>query len=743
MSFCFDAPRSCFLVLEVANTGYNVIMNNKTRRPADNRRIQAEAPERQDILNLFEDQGRPLQRREIVERLNVLSDDSREILRRRLKAMVRDGQLVKNRRNAYGLPAKMDLIAGRISAHKDGYGFVMPDDGESDLYLSSRQMRSVLHGDRVLASVVGIDARGRREGAVREILERAHERIVGLFVEDSGIARVVPDDPRINQDILVAVKDTLGARPGQIVVAEILQQPGERKPPLGRVVEILGKSGAPGMATEIAIRNFGLPHEWPDGVENEAEAFGDSVTEAMCEGKRDLRDLPLVTIDGADARDFDDAVYAKRSKNGWRLVVAIADVSSYVKPGSLLDEEAKKRATSVYFPGRVIPMLPEALSNGLCSLKPDVDRLCLVCDMSINEAGIVTRSRFDTAVMRSQARLTYQQVWDWLVSGTAEIQPGAAEVSASLKDLYSLYKAFRRARTKRGAIDFESTEVQFQFDERGAVADILPYERNDAHMLIEECMITANVQAAGFLLRNQLPAPFRAHEPPQPDRLESLEQFLRGLGIRVPWKSRPEPRDFENIVQQVKGREDKPLIMAVLLRAQSLATYQAQNTGHFGLALEAYAHFTSPIRRYPDLAVHRAIRYVNENRGARGYPWSREQMDKVCEKCSHLSRRAEEAERDVNDRLKAYFMEQHIGDVFKGLVTGVTSFGLFVEIIQNHVSGLVHITSLPNDYYHFDPVVHRLTGDRTGKVYQLAQKVSVKVMAVNVDERKIDFELVK
>jgi len=718
-------------------------MNNKIKTNGEDGHIDADAPERQEILSLLEDQGRPMQRREIVERLNVVSDDSREILRRRLKAMVRDGQLVKNRRNAYGLPARMDLIAGRVSAHKDGYGFVMPDDGESDLYLSPRQMRSVLHGDRVLASVIGIDARGRREGAVREVLERAHERIVGRFVEEGGIARVVPDDPRINQDIMVAIKDTLGARPGQVVVTEILQQPGERNLPVGRIIEILGKSGAPGMATEIAIRNFDLPYEWPEGVEQEAEAFGDEVTEPMLAGRRDLRDVPLVTIDGADARDFDDAVFAQRRKNGWRLVVAIADVSSYVKPDSPLDMEARKRATSVYFPGRVIPMLPEALSNGLCSLKPEVDRLCLVCDMSVNESGVVTRSRFDMAVMRSQARLTYQEVWDWLVSGKSEIRPGAGAVSTSLKDLYSLYKAFRKARTRRGAIDFESAEVQFLFDERGAVADILPYERNDAHMLIEECMIAANVEAAGFLLRNSLPAPFRAHEPPQPDRLESLEQFLRGLGIRVPWKSRPEPRDFEKIVQQVKGREDKPLIMAVLLRAQSLATYQAVNTGHFGLALEAYAHFTSPIRRYPDLAVHRAIRYTIENHGTKGYPWSREQMEKVCEKCSHLSRRAEEAERDVNERLKASFMEQHIGDVFKGQVTGVTSFGLFVELTQNHVSGLVHITSLPNDYYHFDPVVHRLTGDRTGKVYQLAQKVSVKVMAVNVDERKIDFELVR
>jgi ribonuclease R len=705
-------------------------------------RLDGTAPERRDIIGLLEDQGRPMQRREIVDRLGVESEVSREILRRRLKAMVRDGQLIKNRRGAYGLPARMDLVSGRVSAHPDGFGFVIPDDGESDLYLSPRQMRSVLHGDRVLASVVGLDARGRREGAVREILERAHSRVVGRFVEESGIARVVPDDPRISQDVLVPLGETAGARPGQVVVVEITQQPGERQPPLGRVVEILGKSGAPGMATEIALRKFDIPWEWPEGVEEQAASFGSAVTEEMTSGRRDLRELPLVTIDGADARDFDDAVFAQRRNNGWRLVVAIADVATYVKPGTGLDREALKRATSVYFPQRVVPMLPEALSNGLCSLKPDEDRLCLVCDMSINDSGTVTRSRFDAAVMRSQARLTYDQVWEWIVSGQAEIRPGAAAVSASLRDLYGLYKALKRARNRRGAIDFESTEVQFRFDERGAVEDIVPYERNDAHMLIEECMITANVEAANFLLRQRIAAPFRAHEPPPADKLESLEQFLRGLGIKVPWRGRPEPRHFEQIVQQVKGRDDQHLVMAVLLRAQSLATYQAANSGHFGLALAAYAHFTSPIRRYADLLVHRAIHYVLENRGASGYPLQREQMEKLAEQCSHRSRRAEEAERDVNDRLKAIFMERHIGDDFKGQVTGVTSFGLFVEITRNHVSGLVHITSLPNDYYHFDPIVHRLTGDRSGKVFQLAQKVTVRVMGVNVEERKIDFELV-
>ncbi len=717
-------------------------MHNDKPNDLENERLEGTAPERKAIISLLEDHGRPLQQRDIVERLGVDSEIGREILRRRLQAMVRDGQLVKNRRGAFGLAARMDLIAGRISAHPDGFGFLIPDEGDTDLYLSPREMRSVLHGDRVLAAVVGIDNRGRKEGAVREILERAHTRVVGRYLEESGIARVVPDDPRVNQDVLVPLGATGGARPGQVVVVEITQQPGERQPPVGRVIEILGKSGAPGMATEIAIRNFDLPWEWPDGVETEAAAFGSSVSEAMAAGRRDLRDLPLVTIDGPDARDFDDAVFAQRRTNGWRLVVAIADVSAYVKPGSLLDQEALKRATSVYFPQRVIPMLPEALSNGLCSLKPDEERLCLVCDMSINEAGTVTRSRFDAAVMRSQARLTYTQVWEWLVSGKPEIRPGAQDASASLKDLYGLYKALRRARTQRGAIDFESTEVEFRFDERGAVEDIVPYEHNDAHMLIEECMIAANVEAANFLLRHKIAAPFRAHEPPPPSKLEPLEQFLRGLGVRVPWRGRPEPRHFEQIVQQVKGRDEQHLVLAVLLRAQSLASYQAVNTGHFGLALQAYAHFTSPIRRYPDLLVHRAVHHVLTHRGAQDYPLEREQMERLSEQCSHRSRRAEEAERDVTERLKTIFMERHVGDEFKGQVTGVTSFGLFVELARNHVSGLVHITSLPNDYYHFDPVVRRLTGDRTGKVYQLAQKVTVRVLAVNIEDRKIDFELV-
>ena len=710
-------------------------------RSKKNNRIDAQAPSRQDVIDLLSEQGRPLKRRDLFARLGVESEESREIMRRRLKAMLRDGQLVKNRRNAYGLPEKMDLVRGRVSAHADGFGFVQPESGESDLYIPSREMRKVLHGDRVLAAVTGIDHRGRREGVITEVLERAHQRIVGRFVKESGVALVVPDETRINQDVLVPLDKTANAKPGQIVVVEITQQPRDRQPPVGKVTEILGESGAPGMATEIALRNFDLPFEWPKGVEAEAEAFGDEVDEDWKQGRRDLRDLPLVTIDGADARDFDDAVFAQRRNNNWRLVVAIADVASYVKPGSKLDNEARERATSVYFPGRVIPMLPEALSNGLCSLNPDVDRLCVVCDMSIDNRGVVTRSRFDTAVMRSQARLTYNQVWDFLVSGRKEIRPGMTEVSASLRDLYGLYKALRKARTRRGAIDFESNEVRFVFDTDGGVENIKPVERNDAHKLIEECMITANVEAARLLLRQGIPTLYRVHEPPQGDRVESLEQFLKGLGIKVPWRGRPEPRDFEELVQRIKGRDDQHLIMTVMLRAQSLATYQAVNHGHFGLALDAYAHFTSPIRRYPDLMVHRAIHHIVRKREPGEFEFSLEQAKKLAEHCSHRSRRAEEAERDVTERLKCYYMERHVGDSFTGRVSGVTSFGLFVELDRIAVSGLVHITELPNDYYHFDPVLHRLTGERGGKVFQLAQKISVRVVAVNPDERKIDFEL--
>jgi len=717
-------------------------INTGGKNRPESREINATAPERNEIIALLEKRGQPMQRKEIVSALKVVSDDSREILRRRLQAMIRDGQLVQNRRKSFGLPARMDLVKGRISAHRDGFGFLIPDDGGSDLYISSREMRKVLHGDRVLAAVTGTDQQGRREGKIADVIERANDSIVGRYVEENGVALVVPDDPRINQDVMIPLKDTLGARPGQVVVATIVTEPTERQPPVGKITEILGQSGAPGMATEIAIRSYGLPFEWPAGVETAAEAFGESVPEALKAGRKDLRNLPLVTIDGADARDFDDAVFARRQNKGWRLIVAIAEVSSYVQPGTALDTEAVRRSTSVYFPSRVVPMLPEALSNGLCSLKPAVDRLCLACEMTVSDDGTVQRSRFVAAVMNSSARLTYQQVADYYESGELKHHDDLDDVKKSLDDLLALYRVLYSARLKRGAIEFESIEYGFQFDQRGAVAGLMAQERNDAHKLIEECMILANVEAARFLLKNKLPAPYRVHASPPEGKLETLSQFLRGQGIAVPWRDNPQPKDFEKVVLQAKGRPDEHLIMAVLLRSQSLAAYHPVNEGHFGLALDAYTHFTSPIRRYPDLLVHRAIHHLLQRASKSDYPYSTGLMSELCARCSFNSRRAEEAERDVIDRLKCVYLETRIGEEFEGLVSGVTSFGLFVELDYGRISGLVHVTGLPNDYYHFDPVAHRMKGERRGRVFQLADRVKVRVLAVNLDERKIDFELV-
>jgi ribonuclease R len=712
-------------------------------RTAKSKRIDAPAPGRSQILALLDKHGEPLRHIDIARALEVEGEDSREILWRRLRAMVRDGQLMQTRRNAFGIPRRMDLLKGRVSGHRDGFGFVIPDDGGADLFLSPREMRKVLHGDRVMAAVTGTDRQGRREGMVVEVLERANECIVGRYVEENGIALVVPDDPKISQDVLVPLPDTAGARPGQIVVAEIVTEPSERQPPIGKIIEILGQSGAPGMATEIAIRSHGIPYLWPEGVEADAQAFGEAVPEDMKSGRKDLRKLPLVTIDGADARDFDDAVYARRQDKGWHLVVAIADVASYVTPGSALDDEAVLRSTSVYFPGRVVPMLPEALSNGLCSLNPGADRLCLACEMTVSDAGKVQRSRFVAGVMKSAARLTYGQVAEYFQSGALKHHDKLKQVKRSLDDLHGLYRALRTAREKRGAIDFESTEYGFVFDQRGAVRDLVPKQRNDAHMLIEECMILANVQAARFLLKNDRPVPYRVHAPPPGAKLEAFAEFLRTQGIKVPWRDKPEPRDFEAVVKAVEGRPDEHLIMAIMLRTQSLAAYQPANEGHFGLALKAYTHFTSPIRRYPDLLVHRAIHHLLRQQPKAKYPYSEEQMSELCARCSHKSRRAEEAEREVIDRLKCAWIETRTGEEFDGMVSGVTSFGLFVELDHGQVSGLVHVTGRPNDYSQYDPVAHSMTGERRGRVFQLADRVRVRVASVNMDDRKVDFDLVE
>ncbi len=706
-------------------------------------RYERPIPSREAILELLESRGELLTEARIADALSLADEQDLNALRKRLGAMVRDGQLLLGRRGGYAPAQKLDLIPGVVLANAEGYGFLRPDGGGDDLYLSPQQMRMVLHGDRVLASVVGIDRRGRKQGAIVEVLQRRSPRLVGRVVVENGVTLVAPDDRRLHQDVMIVPGQDMGARSGQIVVAEITDPPTPHRGPLGAIRAVLGERLQPSLLVEMAIASHDLPHDWPDAVIRDAAQVEPEVTAAEREGRTDLRKLPLVTIDGADARDFDDAVFAEpRRGGGYRLVVAIADVSHYVKVGNALDREAYERSTSTYFPGFVVPMLPETLSNGICSLNPKVERLCMVCDMQIDAEGVVIRSKFYDAVMRSHARLTYDRVWQAIGLNDADARHELADVMPQLEHLHGLYKLMAAQRKRRGAIDFETPEVKFRLDQRGEVEAMGATERNDAHKLIEECMIAANVQAALFLEKKKIPALFRAHEPPPAEKYEDLQQFLREFKLRMPPVEEVTPGDFSDVLRLVQDRPERALIQSVLLRAQSMAAYQPDNRGHFGLALEAYAHFTSPIRRYPDLLVHRAIRYAISGGKPSDYSYTPSEMAAMAVHCSQRERRAEEAERDVDERFKCAWMSKHVGSEFDGTVTGVTSFGLFVELEESRVSGLVHISQLSNDYYHFDPARHLLKGERTGVQFRLGDHVRIQVLRASLEDRKIDFRLV-
>ena len=698
-------------------------------------------PSREYIMLVLEQEAKPLNRKQLTKKLKIKGDEAFEGLRRRLRAMERDGQLICNRRGGYGLPHKMDLIRGRVIGHADGFGFLVPEEGGEDLFLSTREMDSVLHGDRVVARVAGVDRRGRREGAIVEIIEHANHMVVGRYFVDKGVGFVEADNKRINQDILVPVEQAYGAESGQHVVVEIQEYPTRRHQAIGRVVEILGANLDPGLEIEIAIRSHELPQEWSPLVEQEMSELPDEVEESDKEGRVDLRALPLVTIDGEDSMDFDDAVYCEPSGDGWRLVVAIADVSHYVKESMALDSEARLRGNSVYFPGRVVPMLPEGLSNGLCSLNPHVDRLCMVCDMEVSAEGKLKGYQFYPAVMHSHARLTYTKVAAMLVDGDAALRAEYAAIVPHLEDLYALFQALHKQRNKRGAIDFDTTETRIVFGEGKKIESIVPTERNDAHRLIEECMLLANVATADYLATAKIPALYRIHDRPKSEKLSGLKEFLAELGLHLKGAEKPEAKHYGELLEQVKGRPDFHLIQTVMLRSMTQAVYSPDNHGHFGLAYEAYAHFTSPIRRYPDLLVHRAIRYLHERGSAKGYPHSHNDMQELGEHCSMTERRADEATRDATDWLKCEYMMDKVGETFDGIISSVTGFGVFVELQDIYVEGLVHVTSLKNDYYHFDPVKHRLLGERTNKMYRLGDKIRVEVVRVDLDDRKIDFDL--
>jgi len=733
------APKSAHP--KAARKPVGVVSDPHAEREAQ--RYERPIPSREAILALLEERGELLTEARVAEALQLDDEESLNALRKRLNAMVRDGQLLLGRRGGYAPVVKLDLIRGVVLANAEGYGFLRPEEGGEDLYLSPQQMRTVLHGDRVLASVVGVDRRGRKQGAIVEVLQRRSPRLVGRVVVDNGVTLVAPDDRRLHQDIMIPPGKEQGARSGQIVVAEITDPPTPYRGPLGTILTVLGERLQPSLLVEMAIASHDLPHEWPAEVLRDAAQVEPQVTAAEREGRVDLRKLPLVTIDGADARDFDDAVYAEpRRGGGFRLIVAIADVSHYVRVGNALDKEAYERSTSTYFPGFVVPMLPETLSNGICSLNPNVERLCMVCDMQVSAEGEVIKSKFYDAVMLSHARLTYDKVWQVVGLQDADARHEVADVLPQLENLHALYKAMAAQRKRRGAIDFETPEVKFRLDQTGDVVSAGATERNDAHKLIEECMIAANVQAALFLEKKKIPALFRAHEPPPAEKYEDLQQFLREFKLRMPPVDQVTPGDYAAVLRKVHDRPERELIQSVLLRSQSMAAYQPDNRGHFGLALEAYAHFTSPIRRYPDLLVHRAIRYALTGGKPANYSYSATDMAAMAVHCSQRERRAEEAERDVDERFKCAWMSKHVGSEFDGTVTGVTSFGLFVELDESKVSGLVHISQLSNDYYHFDPVRHLLKGERSGVQFRLGDHVRVQVLRASLEDRKIDFRLV-
>ena len=683
---------------------------SKRKKSAESRGkpYQHPIPKRSAVLEFLNNAGRPVKMDAILAGFDLKEQRQRGLLQDQLSKMVRAGQVIENRRGEYCIAAKINLIAGIVIGHRDGFGFVRRDDGEDDVFLSAREMRSVIDGDRVAIKVAGLDRRGRPEGKVVEVLERGLRETAGQFIRERGIGVVVPDNPKISHRILIPKGESGSAKPGQMVVAEFLDYPTYTEQPTGRILQVIGAHGQKGIATDIAIHSNGIPFEWPEEVRESIREYGESVPEAAKKDRVDLRDTLLVTIDGADARDFDDAVYCEPAGDGWRLLVAIADVSHYVQVGSALDKEAVKRGTSVYFPDRVVPMLPEVLSNGLCSLNPQVDRLCMVCDMKVAADGKVTGSKFLQGVMRSAARLTYSQVSDFIDG--KRVEGIGATLQQPLRNLHQLYKSFARARERRGAIELDIPQTRMQLNDEGGVENIVAVQRNDAHRLIEECMIAANVQAAKFLRRHQIQGLYRVHAPPDPDRFDELRVYLLSLGLKVPHPDHVEPRQFNKLIQQVADRPDSQAISMAMLRSLMHAEYTPKNIGHFGLALDAYAHFTSPIRRYPDLLVHRAMRHILSGGKAAKYAYDGAAMERLGAICSAHERRAEDATREVEAWLKCQFMEEKIGQEFEGVVTGVTNFGVFVQIPENQVDGLVHVTSLHNDYYRFDAGSQSLTG---------------------------------
>ena len=701
----------------------------------EKQRYEHPLPSREWIIELLEQKGVP-SKIEVLARELSITEEEYEFFERRLKAMARDGQVLINRRGAVCAADKLDLVKCRVEAHKDGFGFAVPltPTKDGDFVLYERQMRGIMHGDIVTVRPAGIDRKGRREGTVLDIVERAQSKVVGRFYMDRGVAILEAEDKRLNQSIVLEPDSVAHFKPesGQVIVGEIEIYPEQNRPAVAKIIEVLGDYADSGMEIEIAVRKHHLPHQFSEACAKATKKIPDHVRKSDLKGRVDLRDLPLVTIDGETARDFDDAVFAEKIGRNYRLVVAIADVSHYVRPDDAIDTDAQERSTSVYFPRRVIPMLPENLSNGICSLNPDVERLCMVCDMVITYAGNIKEYRFYPAVMRSHARLTYNQVWDWISDNLDH--PHKAQIDT----LYKLFKILQKKRFERGAVEFESVETQMLFDDNGKIEKIVPVVRNDAHKLIEECMLAANVCAAEFLIKNKHTALFRNHLGPTPEKLATLREQLGLLGLQLGGGDNPTPKDYAALAEQFKGRPDAELLQVMMLRSMQQAVYEPHCDGHFGLAYEAYAHFTSPIRRYPDLTVHRAIKAVlNQQTYTPSKNWQALGVH-----TSFCERRADDASRDVENWLKTYYMRDKVGEIFEGKISGMTNFGLFVTLDGIHIDGLVHISDLGEDYFNFRPEIMAIEGERSGIRFNMGDKVSVRVARADLDTSKIDLTLI-
>lgn len=705
---------------------------------------------REYILDYLTKLNSPASIDELFQALSANNEEQQEALRRRLRAMERDGQLIFTRRKRYALPERLDLVKGHVIGHRDGYGFLRVEGIPDDFYLSSEQMKMAVHGDLVLAQPLANDRKGRREARIVRVLEPRTEQIVGRYFVDAGIGFIVPDDSRLNFDILIPQEQTKNLRMGSVVVVELVQRPTRRNKAIGNIIEVLGDNMGTTMAIDIAIRSHNIPHIWPDDVIQQSKTFSEVVPEQAKQGRVDLRQLPLVTIDGEDARDFDDAVYCQRKpRGGWRLWVAIADVSYYVRPLTALDNEACNRGNSVYFPSQVVPMLPEILSNGLCSLNPQVDRLCMVCEMTISAQGRLSSYKFYEAIMNSHARLTYSKVAA-ILKGNKELCQQYHPLITHLQELHHLYQALDKARQIRGGITFETEEPKFIFNAERRIERIEPTVRNDAHKIIEECMILANIAAARFLDKGNEPTLYRIHDKPKGDNLTSLRSVLSELGLVLAGGNDPKPKDYAKLMNEIADRPDHEMLQTMLLRSMKQAVYDPENRGHFGLALSAYAHFTSPIRRYPDLIVHRGIKSllardqgensIMHNHGS--WHYSMQEVLQLGDHCSMTERRADEATRDVADWLKCDFMLDHVGGIFNGIITSITGFGFFVRLDDLFIDGLVHVSTLNNDYYRFDSVGQRLIGESSGYIYRLGDHVVIRVEAIHIDDRKIDFSLV-